>query len=204
MTEARSKRRADAERSRADILEAATRLLADRPDVGMAAIAAEAGVTRQTVYAHFTSREDLLHAVLDHTTARAVAALDAAELDSGTATEALLRMLDVGWQFFKKSPTPQHLGAFAAQRDEDRHIPIHPRLLRLIQRGQHAGEFTPTQSPQWLVAAIIAISHTAGDQVRNNTLTLPEARETLRTTILRIVGNPNNEPPPPDAKVKRT
>ncbi|QIS02954.1 TetR family transcriptional regulator [Nocardia brasiliensis] len=187
MTEAKAKRRADAERSRADILAAATRLLADRPEVGLAAIAAAAGVTRQTVYAHFASREELLHAVVDHTTARAVAAMDAADLDSGTATEALLRMLDVGWQFFRKSPGPEHLGAFAPHRDRDRHVPVEARLLQLIQRGCRAGEFDTDANPQWLVAAIIAVSHAAGEQVRADHMSVAQAQKSLRDTVVRLV-----------------
>ncbi|WP_069165571.1 TetR/AcrR family transcriptional regulator [Nocardia altamirensis] len=187
MTEARAKRRADAERSRADILDAATRLLADRPDVGMAAIATEAGVTRQTVYAHFASRDELLHAVIDHTTRRAIAAMDAADLDSGTATDALLRMLDVGWQFFRKSPGPDQLGAFAPRRDRERHVPVEDRLLKLIRRGQRAGEFDSAAAPEWLVAAIIAVSHAAGEQVRADLMSIPQAQKTLRRTVLRLI-----------------
>ncbi|MGR6999045.1 helix-turn-helix domain-containing protein [Yinghuangia aomiensis] len=51
------RRRADAQRSIDAILDAARRLLGDRLDVGMEDIAAAAGVTRQTVYAHFPSRD---------------------------------------------------------------------------------------------------------------------------------------------------
>lgn len=187
MTEARAKRRADAERSRADILAAATRLLAERPEVGLAAIAAAAGVTRQTVYAHFASREELLHAVIDHTTTQAIAAMDAADLESGTATAALLRMLDVGWQFFRQSPGPELLGAFAPQRDRERHVPVEDRLLKLIRRGHRTGEFDRTATAEWLVAAIIAVSHAAGEQVRNDRMSLEQAQETLRHTVLRLV-----------------
>ncbi|WP_280427244.1 TetR/AcrR family transcriptional regulator, partial [Nocardia brasiliensis] len=143
MTEARAKRRADAERSRADILAAATRLLADRPEVGLAAIAAAAGVTRQTVYAHFASREELLHAVIDHTTTRAIAAMDAADLDSGTATAALLRMLDVGWQFFRKSPGPELRGALAPPRPPARPRPREKPRQKKKTRGHPPREIDP-------------------------------------------------------------
>ncbi|WP_342800049.1 TetR/AcrR family transcriptional regulator [Nocardia sp. No.11] len=188
------KRRADATRSRAAVLDAATRLLATRPDAGMAAIAAEAGVTRQTVYAHFASREDLINAVVDRTTGRAAEAMQAADLDSGPATAALLRMLDVGWQFFRVSPLAHHVGAFARQRDEDRQLPVNHRLLRLVTRGQQAGEFTDTVTPQWLVTAIVAVSHAAGDEVRAGRMTQPEAQITLRDSVLRLVGGRLDHP----------
>ncbi|OEV21023.1 TetR family transcriptional regulator, partial [Streptomyces nanshensis] len=78
-------RRADARRSRASILDAAIRLLNERPDASVEAVATAAGVTRQTVYAHFPSRERLLAATLDRLTERTAAAMAAAEPDSGPA-----------------------------------------------------------------------------------------------------------------------
>ncbi|MFE1595480.1 TetR/AcrR family transcriptional regulator [Nocardia sp. NPDC058705] len=189
MTETREpKRRADATRSKAAVLDAATRLLAIQPDAGMAAIAAEAGVTRQTVYAHFASRDDLINAVIDRTTGQAVETMRAADLDSGPATDALLRMLDLGWRFFRVSPLANHVGSFARQRDEDRHLPINDRLFRLVTRGQHAGEFDTTVAAQWLVTAIVAVSHAAGDEVRAGRMTQEEAQKVLRDSVLRLVG----------------
>src|ERR687893_349782 len=87
-------RRADAQRSRSSILDAAVELLNSPADPSVEAIAAAAGVTRQTVYAHFPSRDTLLAAVLDRVTAETLATLDAVDLDAGSATEALLRLLD--------------------------------------------------------------------------------------------------------------
>ncbi|WP_280298797.1 TetR/AcrR family transcriptional regulator [Nocardia neocaledoniensis] len=188
------KRRADAARSRAAVLDAATRLLATHPDAGMAAIAAEAGVTRQTVYAHFASRDELVDAVITHTTERAVAAMREADLDSGPAREALLRMLAVGWRFFRVAPLAHHVGAFARQRDEDRQLPVNDRLLRLIRRGQQAGEFDDTPSAAWLAAAIVAVSHAAGDEVRAGRMAQPEAEQALRESVLRLVGGSVNIP----------
>ncbi|MEV0436575.1 TetR/AcrR family transcriptional regulator [Nocardia sp. NPDC050413] len=180
------KRRADATRSRAAILDAATRLLATQPDAGMAAIAAAAGVTRQTVYAHFASRNDLMNAVVDHTTARATEAILAADLDNGSPTDALLRMLDVGWKFFRAAPLSYHVGAFARERDEKQQAPVNDRLLGLVIRGQQEGEFDATVPAQWLVAAIVGVSHAAGDEVRAGRMTQPEAETALRDSVLRL------------------
>ncbi len=55
--------RADARRNREAVLEAAVRLLGDRPDASMQEVAEASGVGRTTVYRHFPNREDLLKAL---------------------------------------------------------------------------------------------------------------------------------------------
>jgi serine phosphatase RsbU (regulator of sigma subunit) len=55
--------RADAERSRARILEAARRLFADDPRATTAQVAAAAGVSRSTLHRHFATRLDLVRAL---------------------------------------------------------------------------------------------------------------------------------------------
>ena len=67
------RRRADAERNHAAIVEAALALFAERPEATMAEVAASAGVGRVTLYAHFPSRHALLEAVVDRAIAETVA-----------------------------------------------------------------------------------------------------------------------------------
>ncbi|MEU0246207.1 TetR family transcriptional regulator [Streptomyces sp. NPDC006235] len=186
----RRRRRADAERSRTAILDAAVRLLRQRPDAGMEAIAMAAGVTRQTVYAHFSSRDELLAATVDRITADAVAAMDAAALDDGPATAALLRFLDASWQAFEDN-APLLLAAADAtptESDRTRHEPVADRLARLIERGQRTGEFAPGLSPHWLVTVTVALGHAAGDEVGAGRMTSTEAQAALRITTLQALG----------------
>ena len=68
MTQARARtrrQRSDARQSIAAVIDAAIRTLGDRPDASMDEIARAAGVTRQTVYAHFPSRDALIDAVVE-------------------------------------------------------------------------------------------------------------------------------------------
>src|SRR3712207_3752139 len=58
-------KRADAVRNREAVLEAAIRLLAERPDASMRDVADASGLGRTTVYRHFSTREDLVRALFD-------------------------------------------------------------------------------------------------------------------------------------------
>src|SRR5262245_10801308 len=117
------RRRADAERSIESILDAAAHVLGERPDASMDDIARTAGVSRQTVYAHFSSRDTLINALYDRMTARVVAAIDAAHLDQGAPTEAVLRLLQVGWDVFEGQPFTLQVAIppASAELERDRH-----------------------------------------------------------------------------------
>ena len=75
--------RKDAARSRQSVLEAASRLFADRGlDVGFDEIAREAGVGVGTVYRRFPTRDELIEALFAEKLAAVIAiATDAADLD---------------------------------------------------------------------------------------------------------------------------
>ncbi|MFE3018215.1 TetR/AcrR family transcriptional regulator [Streptomyces sp. NPDC059256] len=188
----RPRRRADAERSRIAVLDAAIRLLAERPGAGMAAVAAEAGVTRQTVYAHYGTRGALLEAVADRITDQAMAALDEAEVAGGSALEVLLRLQDIGWQLFEQHPVLLQLGnaPASAEADRIRHEPVADRLTRLIEQGRAAGEFGSAAPATWLVAAVTALGHAAGDEVGAGRMTVSEAATWLRTATLAVLDVP--------------
>ncbi|MEU4626492.1 TetR/AcrR family transcriptional regulator [Actinoplanes sp. NPDC023801] len=185
--------RADARRSRASIIDAAVDLLSTDPECRIESIAAAAGVTRQTVYAHFSSREQLLAAVLQRVTENAVAALDAIDLETGSATDALLRLLDVSARNpARHRPLFRMLGDLPAPPDGDRrsHAPVTGRLERLIVRGQRAGEFDSRLSAYWLATAVVQLGHAAGDEVDAGRMGREEAVLALRVTVLRLLVEP--------------
>ncbi|MGW9194133.1 TetR/AcrR family transcriptional regulator [Micromonospora chersina] len=182
--ERRRRVRAEARRSVAAILDAAIRVLGERPQATMEDVAAAAGLSRQTVYAHFPSRDALVAAVFRRMTDEVLAALDAARLDEGPAAAALLRLLDVSWRTVDRYPP---LPAPAAD-DAELHEPIFGRLTRLIVRGQRAGEFDPDAAPGWLIAATIALGHAAWAEVTAGRLPATEARAALRVAVLRLYG----------------
>ncbi|MEV4535928.1 TetR/AcrR family transcriptional regulator [Asanoa sp. NPDC049518] len=186
----RRRRRSDAERSAAAVLDAAVQVLGRHPDAKIEQVAAAAGVTRQTVYAHYPSRPLLIAAVVDHITVEAVGALDALDVNGGAAAEALLSWLEVTWRLLDRYPLLLHPSATAIdQADSDRqHAGIIERLERLIRRGQAVGEFDATLSPTWLITATIALGHAAGGEVAAGRMTTAQAAAALRRSILRLYG----------------
>ncbi|MFF2412645.1 TetR/AcrR family transcriptional regulator [Streptomyces sp. NPDC058092] len=192
-------RRADARRSKAAILDAAVRILDVQPDAGMEAIATAAGVTRQTVYAHFRSREQLLLAVVDRITEEIVAAMDAADLHAGPAADALLRLLDAGKQAAHRYPVLlQKISTLpvSPQIDHDRHTSVADRIRLVIQRGQQTGEFDDRLPPDWLVTVIVKLAHSASEEQEAGRMSSQEAEHALRTSVLRMLGAAAGEDSP--------
>ncbi|SCL30879.1 transcriptional regulator, TetR family [Micromonospora rhizosphaerae] len=183
--ERRRRVRAEARRSVSAILDAAIRVLGERPQASMEEIAAAAGLSRQTVYAHFPSRDALVAAVFQRMTDDAIAAMDAADLDEGPAPAALLRLLDAGWRTIQRFPMLQ---VDTGSADPDLHGPVVDRLLRLIERGQRSGEFDAQASPGWLIAATIALGHAAGAEAAAGRMSADDAAAALRASILRVYG----------------
>jgi AcrR family transcriptional regulator len=137
------------------------------------------------VYAHFPSRDVLLTAVVDELTRETIQAIDALDLDHGPALETLLTLLDLGWREFEQHPLLLHL-PLSVEQDE-RHGPVVERFERLIRRGQRSGEITRELPVAWLVPALIALGHAAGEAVSATRLPTKKASTALRTSVIRLL-----------------
>lgn len=184
------RRRADAERSVAAILDAAVQVLGERPEASMEEIAAAAGVTRQTVYAHFASRSALLDAVIDHLS-ELTADLLGPELDMLAPIDALRSFLDRSWESLERQPALLTLAPTVPstpEADRERHQPIAKPLERIVRRGQRRGDIDRSLSASWLVTALIALSHAAAEEVRAGRMRPAAARAAVETSLLRLCG----------------
>jgi AcrR family transcriptional regulator len=183
------RRRSDARRSIDAIVNAARAVLGERPDASMEDIATAAGVTRQTVYAHFPSRDALIAALLQAAGAETVAAIDAARLDTAPPADALRQYLDIGWDLVRRNP---HLLGPALARNppgsDDPHQAGTARLEQIIRRGQRAGDFDRALPAAWLAAAIVGLFRAAAEQVAASHLTTSRAAVMLLESTLRLCG----------------
>jgi AcrR family transcriptional regulator len=178
-------RRATAERNIAAILDAAERLLARGAATSIVAVAAEAGVSRVTVYGHFPAREDILEAVVERATRGAVAALDAAEPERGPPGEAFERLITASWAGLTRHLSTGRAAAEQLSPDAMRraHEPILGRVRALIERGRDAGDFRTDVPAEWHVATMLALSHAAADEVRAGRMDADTAGAALRVTL---------------------
>jgi AcrR family transcriptional regulator len=181
-----TRRRADAERNIAAILDAALVLFTEEPQSSMAAIARAAGVGRVTLYAHFPSREVLLEAVLDRTIAEAGEVIRKAAPQEGTAMEAFQRLLRTSWHVLD-----QHRKLFElAQRElgpvrlRQRHRDVVDHVEGLLARGQQEGLFRSDLPMNWLVTTVYSLLHAAAEDVNTGQLPAEDAADVLEATLL--------------------
>ena len=190
----RRRQRADAQQSIVAILRAAAEALNADPAASVEDIAKAAGVTRQTVYAHFSSREALIEAVIERATAEVAAAFETAGLDEAPPPVALTRLLDTGWRVAARYPFLWHLPPVSAGHDRDRHGPVLDQMLAIIERGQETGDFDRALSPSWLLAAALALGRAAEDEVKAGRMTIDEASHAVHHSYLRLFRI--QDPPP--------
>jgi AcrR family transcriptional regulator len=183
--QSKRRRRADAERSVARILDAAVDALASDPEASMAEIARRAGVVRATIYVHFPTRELLLEAVTERAIAEVTQAMAAAEPDRGDPAEALQRVLTTAWhelgRFHALVSINTRLPEVELRR---RHRPVLELLQPLIERGQHAGTFQSDVPAAWHLTMLLALIHAASGELQARRLPAVEVESALVTTVL--------------------
>ena len=189
------RRRSDADRSVAAILDAAIEALADDPDVSMAEIARRAGVVRATIYVHFPTREALITAITARAINEATDALRAASPSEGDPADALARMLTASWQTLGRYHAlvqintrlgPEHIRAV--------HQPVLRQVRPLLKRGQASGAFNRDLPIDWMLTVLLELIHAASREVSAGGLPAPKAEAALIASVLGALSAPANRP----------
>jgi AcrR family transcriptional regulator len=167
------------------ILEAVERLMARGAAPTVSAVAAEARVSRPTVYAHFPDRLKLFEAVVERTVSQVIGAIASAQPADGPAAEALKRVVAASWAELSR----HELIAQAAARElsaEALHRAHHAALAmlrELLERGQADGSFRSDLPVELLVSAALALIHTTADAARHGVLAPDAAGATVEQLI---------------------
>jgi AcrR family transcriptional regulator len=183
------RRRADAERSIARILDAAVDALGSDPEASMAEIARRAGVVRATIYVHFPTREALLEAVTHRALAEITQVIEAADPHRGDAAEALARVVAASWRTLGRYHALVAINTHQHGHDElrERHASVLGSLEPLIERGQADGSFRADVPAAWHLSMLLALMHAASGELSAGRMNDAIAAPALVTTILGAV-----------------
>lgn len=187
------RRRSDAERNHASIVDAALRLFAERPEATMAEVAAAAGVGRVTLYAHFPSRQALIEAVVDRAVAEtatvAIGDLPPEATAGGTVGMLVRRSWRSLHRFGRLSALAQR--ELGADRLRARHGPVLDAVGVLVARGQADGSLRSDLPGSWLVTTVYSLIHAAADEVDAGRLAAEDAAEVLEATLVPALSPPD-------------
>jgi AcrR family transcriptional regulator len=182
-------RQATAERNVEAILDGAERLLGRGRQATISAVAAEAGLSRVTVYAHFQDRTALLEALVERAVRRAMGAIESAEPDRGPALDALLRVLAASWEQLGDNVSIGRASAAELSADAMRraHQPARAVLRRLVERGRREEAIRVDVPADWLVTSALALIHAAAEEVRAGELDAEAALDALLLTVVDLL-----------------
>jgi AcrR family transcriptional regulator len=186
----RDSRQAIAQRNVELILDAAEGVLQRGGQPNISTVAAAAGVSRPTVYAHFDTLELLIEALVERTVRRTMAAIQAAEPDRGPAIDALQRLLATSWEQLGRH---QHLaraaaGELSADAMRRAHHEARAAIAKLIRRGRREGTIRTDLTQSWLVTTALALIHAAAEEVRGGELGSDAALDALSSTVTELLG----------------
>jgi TetR/AcrR family transcriptional repressor of mexCD-oprJ operon len=183
-------RRATAQRNAAAILDATERLLAERTPLSVVAIAAGAGISRPTLYAHYKSIAEIVEAAVERSVVASLAAFEQARPQDGPADEALLRMAEVSLQQLGRYEAlargaGEHLPSGAVHRS---HEAMFAPLRALIERGRRAGVFRADVPVEWLLTLYFALVHGADEHAASHGVDRAQVLEMLNRSLMDVVG----------------
>jgi TetR/AcrR family transcriptional regulator, mexCD-oprJ operon repressor len=183
-------RRAIAERNAASILDAAERLLDRNAPLTMSAIAAEAGVSRPTLYAHYKTIGEIVEAAVERSVVLSMAAFEQARPGEGPAPEALDRMLEASWgQFAKFEGLTRYARQYMSPGSLHRtHEAMMAPLHELIERGRREGAFRTDVPVDWLATMYISLAHGALEHAQAHGMKRNEGLGLLKRTAGDVFG----------------
>lgn len=151
-------------------------------------MAEAAGVGRVTMYAHFSSRNELLRAVLDRSMDRVEASFRDVDLDVDPWV-ALDQLVAVSWRQLADLTGVLAAAEQALPAEVHREHQTRPmaRVRELLLKGQAQGAFRKDQPVTWQSACYLAVLHAAAAEVRADRMSEHEAAEFARQSVRALV-----------------
>jgi AcrR family transcriptional regulator len=140
------------------MLRSAAALLTRKSTATMDEVAKAAGISRATLHRHFAGRDALVRALEALGIEECEAALDAARLDEGSASDAVRRLVR------EIQPAAGLLAFLYGENQlwegEGQHegwMRLDTRIAAVFRRGQQSGEFRIDLPPAWLTEALYGL-----------------------------------------------
>lgn len=170
------------------ILEAAEGMLVRGVPLSFSALAAEAGVSRPTIYSHFPDRARVLAAVVERNVGQAVAAIESVAPGDGDPVDAVRRVVNAGWE-----PLARHQAIARAVSSEiavdamhASHHQVVGLIATLVDRGRSEGAFRTDLPSVWLVVGMLALIHAAATAAFTGQMTSESALDALSASIVDL------------------
>lgn len=185
-------RQAVAARNIEAILDAAEALIVAGAPLNFSGLAARAGVSRPTVYAHFPGRAELISAVMERSVRLAVTAIESASPGEGSPSEALERVIRSAW-----GQLARHHDIAAAIGPEvpagSMHAAHHDAVAlfeQIVARGRSDGSFRQDLPLAWLVNACVGLMHAAASAVHSGQMQGHAACDALTVSVIELCLGP--------------
>ncbi|MGX7681232.1 TetR/AcrR family transcriptional regulator [Jatrophihabitans sp. DSM 45814] len=178
--------RADASRNLSRLLRTGARLLAEDPTTTIAAIAAQSGVDRRTVYRRFDTREALLGAVFQAKLDSAQRVLDEARLVEAPVAVALHRYVEGIISVSREWPLDTRRMMQTDPTANARREQQSQRLDRFVQRASDEGLLRADLPAGWARSTLDSLVDRAAHDFAD--LDAPRAADLIVATLLNGIG----------------
>lgn len=179
--------RADAARNLEAVLTTGARMLADDPSATVAAIAAEAGVDKRTVYRRFSSREELLAAIYEARLDAVEEVVAAARLREAPVAVALHRYVE-GVITVNRAWPVELTRMRADDAIRDRRNRMIAEVRRFLTRAVDEGLLRPDQPLDWIDGLLRRLTHLASTELPDTDPA--RAADIAVDTLLHGIGTP--------------
>lgn len=169
------------------ILTEAPAVLSEDPAASIDVIASRLGISRATLYRHFSSRTELTTAIHRRALEDALAAINAAKTEHGTASSALRRVID---RVIEVGDRYRFLSGRRAEAEDLRKLEelVGDPLVSLLERGQREGEVRTDRTARVLADQLSGLFTAAIGHVESGELTITEASEATFETFMHGAG----------------
>jgi AcrR family transcriptional regulator len=179
--------RSDARRNKDRLLDAALRLMSEKPAASMEEVAAEAELTRSTIYRRFAGRDELLLAVHERVLEEAVAVFEDAVAREPDFVPCLRLMFrEAVRNAYERRRIWWHLAQVGLTPRANAYRP-NPAWLAWLEAGQTAGAFRDDVPVGWLATVWIQLVIAGTTTVEKDGIALEEATSLAADAAVQIL-----------------